>query len=164
LTRSTRGAESGSGLHEPAGGRAGRLRERFAGFGAPVREFLAAVPGDAGVHCSPVEWLPGTAWCRGRVVLIGDAAHAISPMMGQGGCMAIEDAVVLADELRRAPDIPAAIAAFVSRRRPRVDWVREQSQALADLVRMPSHVRDRALREHGARAFRDRYRPLVAAP
>jgi len=39
-------------------------------------------------------------------VLIGDAAHAMSPMMGQGGCMAIEDALVLADELRRAPDIP----------------------------------------------------------
>jgi 2-polyprenyl-6-methoxyphenol hydroxylase-like FAD-dependent oxidoreductase len=151
-------------LREPVGGRAGRLRERFAGFGAPVQEFLAAVPGDADVHCSPVEWLPGTAWYRGRVVLIGDAAHAMSPMMGQGGCMAIEDAVVLADELRRATDIPAAVAAFARRRRPRVEWVREQSQALTDLVRLPSEVRDRALRERGARAFHDRYRPLVAAP
>src|SRR5262249_44223293 len=58
----------------------------------------------------------------------------------------------------------AAVAAFARRRRPRVDWVREQSQALTDLVRRPSEVRDRALREHGARAFHDRYRPLVAEP
>jgi 2-polyprenyl-6-methoxyphenol hydroxylase-like FAD-dependent oxidoreductase len=48
-------------------------------------------------------------WSAGRVVLIGDAGHAMSPMMGQGGCMAIEDALVLADELRRAPDIPSVI-------------------------------------------------------
>jgi 2-polyprenyl-6-methoxyphenol hydroxylase-like FAD-dependent oxidoreductase len=42
------------------------------------------------------------------VVLIGDVGHAMSPMMGQRGCMAIEDALVLADELRRAPDIQSA--------------------------------------------------------
>ena len=97
-------------------------------------------------------------------MLIGDAAHAMSPMMGQGGCMAMEDALVLAEELRRATDVPAAIAAFGVRRRPRVEWVREQSQALTDLVRLPAAVRDRGLRDHGVSAFHDRYRPLVAAP
>jgi 2-polyprenyl-6-methoxyphenol hydroxylase-like FAD-dependent oxidoreductase len=151
-------------LHEPVAGRARRLRERFAGFGAPVREYLAAVERDADIHCSPIEWLPGAAWSHGRVVLIGDAAHAMSPMMGQGGCMAIEDALVLADELRRAVDIPAAIAAFAERRRPRVDWVREQSLALTGLVGLPARIRDRALRDRGASAFHDRYRPLVATP
>jgi 2-polyprenyl-6-methoxyphenol hydroxylase-like FAD-dependent oxidoreductase len=85
-------------------------------------------------------------------------------MMGQGGCMAIEDALVLADELRRAAGIPAAIAAFAARRRPRVEWVREQSQALTDLVRLPALVRNRGLRDRGVSAFHDRYRPLVAAP
>ena len=75
----------------------------------PVRQYLAAVPGDGDIHCSSVEWLPEVTWSAGRVVLIGDAAHAMSPMMGQGGCMAIEDALVLADELRRAPDIPSVI-------------------------------------------------------
>jgi 2-polyprenyl-6-methoxyphenol hydroxylase-like FAD-dependent oxidoreductase len=140
------------------------LREHFAGFGEPVRQYLAAVPRDSDIHCSPVEWLPGATWSAGRVVLIGDAAHAMSPMMGQGGCMAIEDALVLADELRRTPDMPAAVAAFGARRRPRVDWVREQSQALTELVRLPARVRDRGLRERGVSAFYDRYRPLVAAP
>ncbi|HSS91913.1 MAG TPA: FAD-dependent monooxygenase [Streptosporangiaceae bacterium] len=151
-------------LREPVAGRAHRLRERFAGFGTPVQEYLQAVGRDSDIHCSPVEWLPGTAWYRGRVVLIGDAAHAMSPMMGQGGCMAIEDALVLADELCHAPDIPAAIAAFAGRRRPRVEWVREQSQALTELVRLPARIRNRALRDRGTGAFHDRYRPLVAVP
>ena len=150
--------------HEPEAGRAERLREHFAGFGEPVRQYLAAVPGDGGIHCSPVEWLPEARWSAGRVVLIGDASHAMSPMMGQGGCMAIEDALVLADELRRAADIPAAVAAFAARRRPRVEWVRGQSQALTDLVRLPALVRNRGLRDRGVSAFHDRYRPLVAAP
>jgi len=151
-------------LHEPAAGRIRRLCERFADFGAPVQEYLAAVPQDAGIHCSPIEWLPRTAWYNGQVVLIGDAAHAMSPMMGQGGCMAIEDALVLAGELGRAPDIPAALAAYAQRRRPRVEWVREQSRALTELVGLPAHSRDRALRERGIRAFHDRYRPLTAIP
>jgi hypothetical protein len=71
---------------------------------------------------------------------------------------------VLADELRRAPDIPSAVVAFGARRRPRVDWVREQSQALTELVRLPAPIRDRGLRERGVSAFHDRYRPLAAPP
>jgi 2-polyprenyl-6-methoxyphenol hydroxylase-like FAD-dependent oxidoreductase len=78
--------------------------------------------------------------------------------------MAIEDAVVLADELRHDPDVPAALAAFAARRSTRVGWVRAQSQALGELIRLPAPVRDRALREHGTAAFHERYRPLVAAP
>jgi 2-polyprenyl-6-methoxyphenol hydroxylase-like FAD-dependent oxidoreductase len=85
-------------------------------------------------------------------------------MMGQGGCMAVEDALVLAEELRRTPVIPAALAAFVARRQPRVAWVREQSRALGELVQLPAGVRDHALRERGVAAFHDRYRPLTAAP
>jgi FAD-dependent urate hydroxylase len=151
-------------LQDPVAGRKRRLAEWFADFGAPVREYLAAVESDSDVHCAPVEWQPDAAWGNGRVVLIGDAAHAMSPMMGQGGCMAIEDACVLADELRHGSDIPAALAAFTQRRKPRVDWVREQSQALGQLLRLPAATRDQALREHGTAAFYDRYRPLAAPP
>ena len=63
--------------------------------------------------------------------------------------------------VKRAVD---AVAAFGARRRPRVDWVREQSQALTELVRLPARIRDRGLRDRGVAAFHDRYRPLVAAP
>jgi 2-polyprenyl-6-methoxyphenol hydroxylase-like FAD-dependent oxidoreductase len=85
--------------HDAEEGRLTRLRERFAGFGMPVQALLGAIESDAEVHCSPVESLELDHWHNGRAVLIGDAAHASSPMMGQGGCMAIEDALVLADVL-----------------------------------------------------------------
>jgi len=136
----------------------------FADFGQPVQQYLAAIGGDGEIHCSPIEWLPAPAWHSGRVVLIGDAAHAMSPMMGQGGCMAIEDAHVLAEELRNAGDIPAAIAAYEKRRGPRVEWVREQSRAMTELVRQPAVVRNTALRERGSIDVYDRFRPLAAAP
>jgi 2-polyprenyl-6-methoxyphenol hydroxylase-like FAD-dependent oxidoreductase len=98
------------------------------------------------------------------VLLIGDAAHASSPMMGQGGCMAIEDAVVLAELLETSPTADAALDAFSPRRRPRVDWVQAQSDALAQNALAPAAVRDSIIREHGAQAFRDRYAPLLGPP
>jgi 2-polyprenyl-6-methoxyphenol hydroxylase-like FAD-dependent oxidoreductase len=158
---------AGTRSHEPIAGRKRRLLEHFGGFGTPVQQYLAAVPHDSDIHCAPIEWLPEVAWHNDDAVLIGDAAHAMSPMMGQGGCMAIEDALVLADELRHAAhpaDIPGTLAAFAARRHPRVQWVRQQSHALGELVRLPAHIRDGALREHGTTAFHDRYQPLVAAP
>jgi 2-polyprenyl-6-methoxyphenol hydroxylase-like FAD-dependent oxidoreductase len=91
-------------VQDPVAGRRRRLVEQFSGFGPPVQEYLAGVRHDGDIHCAPVEWLPETAWRNGRVALIGDAAHAMSPMMGQGGCMAIEDACVLAEELGRGSD------------------------------------------------------------
>jgi len=71
---------------------------------------------------------------------------------------------VLAEELDRGSDLPAALAAFAERRQQRVNWVREQSQALTELVGLPAEVRDRAIRERGTSAFYDRYRPLTARP
>jgi 2-polyprenyl-6-methoxyphenol hydroxylase-like FAD-dependent oxidoreductase len=149
---------------DPVRGRKRRLAERFAGFGAPVRDYLAAVERDDDIHCAPVRWLPQVAGGTGRVALIGDAAHAMSPMMGQGGAMAIEDAVVLAAELRRDGDIPAGLARFERRRRARVDWVRTQSAALGDVLRLPPPARDEALRTRGVVSFRERFGPLAAAP
>ncbi len=62
-------------------------------------------------------------WWRGRLVLVGDAAHAPSPSSGQGASMALEDAVVLADALATAPDVAAGLAAYERRRRGRVERI-----------------------------------------
>jgi 2-polyprenyl-6-methoxyphenol hydroxylase-like FAD-dependent oxidoreductase len=70
--------------YEPVEGRLRRPRERFAGFGSTVQEYLAAVEDDAQIHCSAIESVEQDRWATGRVVLIGDAAHAASPLMGQG--------------------------------------------------------------------------------
>jgi 2-polyprenyl-6-methoxyphenol hydroxylase-like FAD-dependent oxidoreductase len=62
-------------------------------------------------------------WHRGRMIVIGDAAHATSPASGQGASMALEDAVVLAQCLRDVPAVPDAFATFVDRRRDRVERI-----------------------------------------
>jgi|SRR5215831_9520453 len=89
-------------FHDPQIGRMERLRARFAGFGGPVREYSASLSRDEQIHCSPIDWLELDEWQSGRVILIGDAAHTSIPMMGQGGCLAMEDAYVLAEVLREA--------------------------------------------------------------
>ncbi|WP_409332419.1 FAD-dependent oxidoreductase [Trujillonella humicola] len=67
-------------------------------------------------------------WHDGRTVIIGDAAHAVSPSAGQGAALAIEDAVVLAQCLRDHDDAPAALARYEQLRRVRVEKVRAQGR------------------------------------
>ncbi|MFE5709400.1 FAD-dependent monooxygenase [Streptomyces sp. NPDC056501] len=111
----------------PAGGRApddekAELLRLFGDWHHPVPEILAAVdPGQVLRH--DVHHLPDPlpAFHRGRVALLGDAAHAMMPSLGQGGNQAIEDAVVLAHHTRSAPDfVPGrALAAYTADRLPR---------------------------------------------
>lgn len=155
---------SGPRLHDPVSGRLARLRERFAHFDEIVAAFLSAVACDEDVHCSPIEWLDEPVWRRGRVVLIGDAAHAGLPAMGQGACMAMEDSWVLAELLAEADDVDAALDAFVARREDRVGWVRRESFAVAQSLGLPSPLRNAALRQRGDAMLRERYRPLLALP
>jgi 2-polyprenyl-6-methoxyphenol hydroxylase-like FAD-dependent oxidoreductase len=68
------------------------------------------------------------AWYRGRVCLVGDAAHACSPSAGQGAALALEDAVALATQLRDAGDPEAAFERFVALRRPRVERIVRESR------------------------------------
>ena len=150
--------------HDPAEGRLDRLRDRFKDFGPGVRTFIDHLDRDDQVHCSAIEWVDNDSWYTGRVVLIGDAAHASSPMMGQGGCLAMEDAVVLAEELSVSSDLESALDRYVARRQPRVHWVQEQSRRLGEAFRLPAAQRDSALREHGKASFYERYAPLLEEP
>ncbi|MBV9281559.1 MAG: FAD-dependent monooxygenase [Chloroflexi bacterium] len=140
-----------------------RLRRRFAAFGGPLPEYLAALECDEQLHAGLIESLELDRWHAGRVVLIGDAAHAGAPNMAEGGCMAMEDAVALAEELRSADTVEHALASYFSRRRSRVVWVQEQSRIAAESWVSPTAVRNAALRERGDQLFRDRYRPLFSA-
>ena len=71
-------------------------------------------------------------WSRGRVVLVGDAAHSSSPFMGQGGAMALEDAVLLAEMLAGASDMPATLTAFSARRFDRCKFVQDASRRVGE--------------------------------
>jgi 2-polyprenyl-6-methoxyphenol hydroxylase-like FAD-dependent oxidoreductase len=101
-----------------------------------ARRLLSLVQGDAGPAAELISTgrleLAGDntydlgqvpTWSRGRMVIIGDAAHAPSPSSGQGASMALEDAVVLAQALRDHADVPAAFAAYEAARRERVEKI-----------------------------------------
>ena len=151
-------------LRDPLQGRLERIRERFAGFGGPVPEYLAALTCDEQIHCSPIEWVELEQWHTGRVVLIGDAAHAGPPTLAQGGSMAMEDACVLALVLHEASSVESALKTYVRRRRPRADWVQRESRAAAESRLLPPAIRNVALRERGDQVMQARFAPLIPAP
>lgn len=86
---------------------------------------------DVEVIVAPYEWIfVPPPWHRRRVVLVGDAAHATAPTIGSAGGMAVEDGVVLAQELARSDDVDAALAAYANRRQDRTRLVVETSATL----------------------------------
>ncbi|NML64326.1 NAD(P)-binding protein [Hymenobacter sp. RP-2-7] len=94
-----------------------RLQRAFDGFGYPVPAILEAATEAAIIRNEVLDLDPLPAWHRGRVGLIGDAAHATTPYMGQGGCQAVEDAYALAQCLAETPTDPAAAFAALHRLR-----------------------------------------------
>ena len=99
-----------------------------------IRELRARVTDDSQFIGRPFDWImvPDT-WFKGRVLLIGDAAHATSAHMGMGGGMALEDAVVLGQSVGAAATLPEALDAFMERRFERVKLVVETSVKLGQL-------------------------------
>jgi 2-polyprenyl-6-methoxyphenol hydroxylase-like FAD-dependent oxidoreductase len=105
------------------------LLEEYRGLVGEVRDLLTP---DRPLHYGPLytSFVEGP-WHRGRVVLIGDAAHATPPHLASGAGIAIEDAIVLARCLRDEATVPAAFDAFMGRRYERCRMVIENSRTLA---------------------------------
>jgi FAD-dependent urate hydroxylase len=150
-------AGSGEGNGDPLG----RLRERFAGFAAPVPGLLDQLEDPARVHVAPIDQVAEEQWGHGAVVLVGDAAHGVSPNMAQGAALAFEDALVFAGCLRDAATVAEAVAAFVARRSPRTAWVRTQTHRRDRTRNLPPALRDLTLRAFGRRIFQSNHRPLL---
>ena len=108
----------------PAGVRhddeAAELKQRFGRWHDPIPGLIGAISPDRVLH-DDVYWIAESlpAYHRGRVAILGDAAHAMTPHLGQGACQAIEDAVVLASvaDPGTAPDLAAYTTARLSRTR-----------------------------------------------
>jgi 2-polyprenyl-6-methoxyphenol hydroxylase-like FAD-dependent oxidoreductase len=91
-------------------------------------EVAARVDGSVQPIVAPFEWIwVPQPWHRGRVVIAGDAAHATTPNVAAAGGMAIEDGVVLGQELEHAPDLEAGLRAFEARRLERTKLVVDAS-------------------------------------
>lgn len=95
------------------------LRSRHRGWVDPVARILDATDPDSVIRNDVVERKPDPVWGSGRVTLLGDAAHAVSFNIGQGACLAIEDALVLAEHLTRPGDVTTALRAYEAERRTR---------------------------------------------
>lgn len=103
-------------------------REKFAAFGGFAPALLAQVNDPAQVVFTPIEEvLMPAPWHRGRVVVLGDAAHASTPFWAMGATMAIEDAVLLAMLLERAPEAAAVLPDWMARRLERCLFVQKGS-------------------------------------
>lgn len=126
------------------------LRAMFAGWHAPIDRILVATPPERIVRTDIFDRPPIDRWVVDRTVLLGDAAHPMTPDGGMGGCQAIEDAVVLADALGREPGIDAALARYQMRRISRANGFVARSYRLNRLAHMRSAplrwLRNRLLR------------------
>ncbi len=83
-------------------------------------------------------------WSSGRVVVLGDAAHAMAPNLGQGGACAMMNALALAVELETAQDVPAALTAWEQRERPLTDHTQRWSTFYSALTTWPDRMRSLA--------------------
>jgi 2-polyprenyl-6-methoxyphenol hydroxylase-like FAD-dependent oxidoreductase len=109
------------------------MRATFQEFKGPAARFLHELSGRSEVLYTAVEEvsLP-LPWHRGRVLLIGDAAHASTPFMGQGGAMAMQDAVDLAEALEIHATPEQAFTAFGTARFPVCEFVQTASRAVGE--------------------------------
>jgi len=93
------------------------LQELFSGWHSPIPELIANA--ESAIHAKVQDRLSTLPWAVGRVAILGDAAHPISPNFGQGACLAIEDAVVLASCLQSHSDLKRALRHYEHSRYPR---------------------------------------------
>lgn len=110
-----------------------RLLEDFRGFADPVRPLLDATSPGRMIRNDLCDLPPRRPWSRGAVCLIGDAAHPMTPDMGQGGAQAVEDAYFLSRELGRRPPVQA-FAAFETCRFPKVAPIVKQSYRFNKMI------------------------------
>lgn len=106
----------------------GEVTARTRGWHEPIPALLAATPPEA-VLCHDIYDLdPLPSYVKGRIALLGDAAHAMTPFLAQGACQALEDAVVLAAEAARATSVPQALDRYDQARRPRTQQVQRMAR------------------------------------
>lgn len=109
------------------------MRAKFSEFQGPVRQFLDEVSDKTEALYTVVEEVVAPLpWHRGHVLLMGDAAHASTPFMGQGGAMAIEDAVVLGDLLDTHGHHTDILTLFGQQRQPVCQFVQDASRRVGE--------------------------------
>jgi 2-polyprenyl-6-methoxyphenol hydroxylase-like FAD-dependent oxidoreductase len=112
------------------------LEKLFAGYHEPISRIIRATPDDQILWNDIYDLKPVQQYVFGNIVMIGDAAHAATPNMGQGACQAIEDAVVLAHCLKVKTDVQEAFVSYEQKRLKRTHFVVNQSWRMGKMAQM----------------------------
>jgi 2-polyprenyl-6-methoxyphenol hydroxylase-like FAD-dependent oxidoreductase len=153
------------GEPDEPGGRKAEIHRRFAGWHEPIAAVVEAADESAILRNDVYYLEPIPRWSDGRVVLVGDAAHATTPGVGQGAAQAIEDAVVLADRLASSDDLTDALAEYEAIRRPRADAVLKMSRRVDKAAQLANplgwRLRNALVRWQPERTQRRQLEPIV---
>ncbi|CAN5148407.1 FAD-dependent oxidoreductase [soil metagenome] len=124
--------EPGNPHHDPADF-GDLLKERLKGFGWKMGEIRDAISGPEGIVYSPlIEVVLPKPWHKGRVIILGDAAHTAAPHLTQGAGMALEDAIVFADEITADRPLEESLTAVADIRYDRAKLVFDVSHAILE--------------------------------
>ena len=117
----------------PSGSATARLRRLVAGWHEPIEAIVASTADDGVSRTAIYDRRPTRRWGRGRVTLLGDAAHAMTPNLGQGASQALEDAAVLGRVAEDASDVPAMLRLYEQRRVKRANTIVRRSRQIGRL-------------------------------
>jgi 2-polyprenyl-6-methoxyphenol hydroxylase-like FAD-dependent oxidoreductase len=125
--------------NRPAGQQGGDVVSAYGDWHDPIPALLAKTEK---VLQNDIYYLPTplSPFVQGRVVLLGDAAHAMTPNLGRGACSAIEDAGALGRHLREAPDLTTALSRYDAERRPATAKLIKRSNAVGRIGQLENPV------------------------
>jgi salicylate hydroxylase len=140
------------------------LLNRFKSWRQEIRDLIAS--SETWMRWPLFDRPPLESWSRGRVALLGDAAHPMLPYLAQGAAQGIEDAAALAAAVTESPDDPAtALAQYSAARMARARRVQEGARAQGEIYHLSgvkAFARDLVLRFSGASRLRDRQNWIYA--
>jgi len=125
---------------EAPGGRQRELLEAFQGWHEPIEDLIAATSNDEIIKNGAYDLVPMRHWGKGRVTLLGDAAHPCTPNLGQGGGMALEDAAVVAKCFKTGTSPEAALRRYESLRRRRTRHIQQRSRLMGEIAQWENRI------------------------
>lgn len=157
-------------VHQKAKTPKNRVLERFAAWAEPVGAIVEATPVEGIVELPICDRHPLQTWSKGRMVLLGDAAHPVVPSLGQGANMAFEDACELATCLSTTSDIETALKNYENSRIPRTTTIYNRSANVGyrsyqsdSETTMREMINSPQISENEFEAWLYRYKPISCA-
>ncbi|GAB3165204.1 FAD-dependent monooxygenase [Telluribacter humicola] len=116
------------------------LLQNFGSYHHPIPEVLQNTKTEQLIWNDIADLSPLPQYAFDTILLIGDAAHATTPNMGQGACQAIEDAVILADTIKKAPSLLDAFKEFERLRMARTQYIVKQSRLIGEVAQLQNKL------------------------